>query len=129
MHREFGRKFIRKDKKKNMLILTEPVSREQLIHIEEKTCFEDMMKCVADIERGLLPKIKAGSAPPSAILDVRVTAPEKANQEEILLTNIPIAYEPSDTTVVRDKTFRRRRKTAKRSATALPRMKWRITLL
>ena len=54
MYREFGCKYIRKDKTEGMLILTEPVSREQLIHIEEQTYFEDMMKCVADIERGLL---------------------------------------------------------------------------
>lgn len=37
-----------------MVILREPVSREHLIHIEENTFFEDMMKCVADIDRGLL---------------------------------------------------------------------------
>ena len=33
-----------------MIILKEPVSREQLIHIEEQTFFEDMMKCVADLD-------------------------------------------------------------------------------
>lgn len=37
-----------------MVILSEPISREQLLHIEEQTFFEDMMKCVADLEKGLL---------------------------------------------------------------------------
>jgi len=34
-----------------MIILEQPVSAEQLMNIEEHTYFEDMMKCVVDIER------------------------------------------------------------------------------
>ena len=34
-----------------MIILDKPVSRIQLMHIEEHTYFEDMMKCVVDIEK------------------------------------------------------------------------------
>ena len=34
--------------------LTEPITRNQLLHIEGHTFFEDMMKCVADVDKGLL---------------------------------------------------------------------------
>ena len=37
-----------------MLILRSPVTRDELLHIEEETYFEDMIKCVADIDRKLL---------------------------------------------------------------------------
>lgn len=37
-----------------MIILTEPVTREQLVNIEERTFFDDMMKCVADLDQELL---------------------------------------------------------------------------
>ena len=54
-----------------MLILTEPIKREQLIHIEERTIFDDMMKCVVDIRRGVL----------------AVNADLHADLEELLLEN------------------------------------------
>ena len=37
-----------------MLILSHPVSVQELSHIEEVTFFEDWIKCVADINQGLL---------------------------------------------------------------------------
>ena len=37
-----------------MVVIDHPISWEQLMNIEEEVFFEDMMKCVADIERGLL---------------------------------------------------------------------------
>lgn len=37
-----------------MIILKEPVTREQLVQIEDHTFFDDMMKCVADLDRELL---------------------------------------------------------------------------
>ena len=37
-----------------MIILKEPVTREQLVQIEDYTFFDDMMKCVADLDRELL---------------------------------------------------------------------------
>lgn len=37
-----------------MLILNEKVNVKDLVNIEEETYFEDMIKCVVDIDRGLL---------------------------------------------------------------------------
>ena len=37
-----------------MLILRSPVTKEELLHIEGESYFEDMIKCVADIDRELL---------------------------------------------------------------------------
>ena len=37
-----------------MLILNKAVTREELMHIEDHTYFDEMMKCVADLDRGLL---------------------------------------------------------------------------
>ena len=37
-----------------MVVIDHPISWEQLMNIEEEVFFEDMMKCVADLERELL---------------------------------------------------------------------------
>ena len=37
-----------------MVVSDHPISWEQLMNIEEEVFFEDMMKCVADLERELL---------------------------------------------------------------------------
>ena len=37
-----------------MIILNHPVSVQELAHIEEVMFFEDWIKCVADLDRGLL---------------------------------------------------------------------------
>ena len=54
-----------------MIILDKPVSRIQLMHIEEHTYFEDMMKCVVDIEKE----------------SIAVNADLHADLEELLLEN------------------------------------------
>ena len=37
-----------------MVVIDHPINWEQLMNIEEEVFFEDMMKCVADLERELL---------------------------------------------------------------------------
>ena len=37
-----------------MVILTHPISYSQLVHIEEEVIFDDMMKCVADIDQEIM---------------------------------------------------------------------------
>ena len=37
-----------------MKVLTERVNKEQLIHIEDEVFFEEMMKCVVDIEKKVI---------------------------------------------------------------------------
>lgn len=54
-----------------MLILENEITYNDLIHIEEQTFFEYMMKCVADIERGI----------------IAVNAEMHADLEEYLLEN------------------------------------------